>query len=73
MNIPIDKKAHFLAGAAISGVLSAYGIDPLVAFGISAFCAGVKEFVDRLGYGTPDLWDFLVTVAGGAIVLPLAI
>lgn len=73
MSIPIDKKAHFLAGAAISGVLSAYGIDPLVAFGVASICAGGKEFVDRLGYGTPDLYDFLVTVAGGAVVLPLAI
>jgi hypothetical protein len=71
--IALDKQAHFWAGAAISGLMVAYGIFPVVAFLVSSFVAGAKEVYDSLGYGTPDKWDFVVTVLGASTVLPLLI
>jgi hypothetical protein len=71
--LKIDKQAHLLAGAAISGLMVAYGISPVVAFLVSSFVAGAKEVYDSLGYGTPDRWDFVVTVLGASTVLPLLI
>lgn len=70
-DMQIDKKAHFLAGAAIAGLCAAYGVRPRDAFFIAAFAGAVKEIVDRMGYGTPDKWDFVVTTIGGAFVLPI--
>ena len=67
----IDKKAHFLAGAAIAGLCVAYGVRPRDAFFIAAFAGALKEIVDRMGYGTPDKWDFVVTTIGGTLVLPI--
>lgn len=67
----IDKKAHFLAGAAIAGLCVAYGARPRDALFIAAFVGAMKEVFDRAGYGTPDKWDFVVTTIGGLTVLPL--
>ena len=69
----IDKKAHFLAGAAIAGLCTAYGLPAAYSFLVASLIGAIKEGVDMLGYGTPDKWDFLVTVLGGATVLPLVL
>lgn len=70
MNLPIDKKAHFLAGAAISATLVAYGVGPTVAISVAMVIGALKEVWDSFGNGTPDLNDFLVTAAGSCVVLP---
>lgn len=67
----IDKQAHFLAGAAIAGLLVSYGISPVVAFLAASVVALAKEVYDSFGYGTPDKWDFVVTVLGASTILPL--
>ena len=69
----IDKLAHFLAGAAIAALCVAYGTPPMVSFVAASIVAGAKEVWDRMGYGTPDIWDFAATVAGAATVLPLEV
>ena len=65
----LDKQAHIWAGAAIAASVALY-LDP-----VSGLFAGIgaglaKEAVDRMGYGTPDKWDFLATVLGACVVLP---
>jgi hypothetical protein len=71
--LKIDKQAHLLAGAAIAGLLVSYGTSPVVAFLVASAVALAKEVYDSFGYGTPDKWDFVVTVLGAATVLPLLI
>lgn len=70
--LPLDKQAHFWAGMAIASALTAYGVLPLVSFGVAIVVAALKEARDALGYGTPDIWDFVATGLGAAVVLPLA-
>ena len=67
----IDKKAHFLAGAAIAGLLVSYGVPAFSAFWVAVLVGLIKEVYDSFGYGTPDKWDFVVTAIGAATVLPL--
>lgn len=68
--IPIDKQAHFWAGAAIAGLLAAYGIHPFWAFLIAVAAGWAKEFIDKRGHGTPDKMDFIATALGAILVLP---
>lgn len=68
--IPIDKQAHFWAGAAIAGLLAAYGIHPFWAFLIAVAAGWAKEFIDKHRNGTPDKVDFLVTALGAILALP---
>ena len=68
MNIlPIDKITHTLAGAAIAAALLPWGIIPALLAGTVG--AVGKELWDAHGHGTPDVYDALVTVAGGAAML----
>lgn len=69
----IDKQAHFWAGAAIASTAVAYSIAPFEAFLGAVLIALFKEMWDALGYGTPDKWDFVATVLGATVVLPLEI
>ena len=69
----LDKTAHFLAGSAIASTVALYSGDAVL-----GFCAGLaagmaKEVYDLAGFGTPDAADLLATVAGAAVVLPLAL
>lgn len=67
----LDKKAHLLAGVAFAALPVAYGLPFWVGFALSTILAASKEVWDRAGHGTPDKWDFIVTVLGAASVLPL--
>lgn len=67
----IDKKAHLLAGMAIASTVTLYTGLPLVGFIVAVIIAAGKEGRDKLGYGTPDVKDFIVTVVGALVVLPL--
>ncbi len=69
----IDKQAHFFAGAAIAGLLTAYGVAPVTAMLIACGIGFAKELYDSFGYGTPDKWDYVVTMLGAATVLPIMV
>ena len=66
----IDKQLHFLAGAAIAASVTLYSTH---LWGLLACLAGAlaKEAYDATGRGTVDVWDFLATVLGGGVLLPL--
>lgn len=68
---PIDKTAHFLAGATIAALPTAYGVDPIIGFAVACALGILKEAYDSTGRGTPDINDAIATVAGAATVLPL--
>ena len=72
VKLPLDKQAHFWAGAAIAASVTLY-TNPLI--GLAAcIVAGVgKELRDATGRGTPDIWDAVATVAGAVVILPLFI
>jgi hypothetical protein len=68
---PLDKQAHLLAGAAIASTVTLYVGVATAGFAAAVLAAALKELWDRAGNGTPDLLDFLFTVAGACVVLPL--
>ena len=75
-----DKTKHLIAGFVINLLMfsytalilllfGAYGLGVCITFGLSAaIIAGAsKELLDKLGSGTPDVWDFVATVMGGLV------
>jgi hypothetical protein len=65
-----DKKQHFVAGAAISGVSTeVFGLNPLQACGISLASGAAKEFYDHQTGGVVDAADVFATTAGCAITI----
>ena len=69
MKLPIDKQAHFLAGAATAASVTLYTA-PLWGFLACCVVAVGKETWDATGRGTPDKWDAIVTVLGSVVILP---
>lgn len=61
--IPDDKAFHFIGGWALVATL--YPHFPLFSLAALIAVAAWKEWDDANGHGTPDIWDFLVTVLGG--------
>jgi len=70
--IAIDKKAHFLAGAAIAASVALYST-PLIGVSACLIIGAGKELYDMTGRGTPDIWDFIATACGSVVVLPLIV
>jgi hypothetical protein len=67
-SIPADKVLHFAAGAILfAAALPFIGATYALAFAVVA--GFVKELYDALNKEnhTPDIWDALVTSAGGAL------
>ena len=62
-SVPVDKAFHFIAGWAIVATL--FPFFPTFAIITVIAIAAWKEWDDSHGHGTPDVWDFLVTVIGG--------
>lgn len=63
----LDKVAHTLAGAAIAAALLPLGVIPAL---LAVVIAAVgKEVWDARGHGTPDKWDAIATIAGGALMI----
>ena len=65
--IQTDKIAHTLAGAAIAAALLPWGVIPAL-LAVLVAAAG-KELWDAQGHGTPDVYDALVTVIGGVLMV----
>ena len=63
-----DKKLHILAGLALS-LLAGLLFCPIVGLAIAAVVGALKETIWDwlLKKGTPELLDFVATVAGGVI------
>jgi hypothetical protein len=65
--VPLDKQAHFICGLIIAAVLTPFiGWYSVV---LVSMVATAKELYDDLSKDihTPDVWDLLVTIAGGAL------
>lgn len=60
-----DKVKHLIAGI-ILGLLGTF-IHPYLGVGAAIVAGGAKEIWDSRGNGTPELMDFIYTVAGGAL------
>lgn len=71
--MPIDKQAHFWAGAAIAAIVALYSGLPMLGLAAAVVGDALKELRDRAGHGTPDIRDFLATAAGACAVLPLIV
>ena len=69
MKLPIDKQAHFLAGAAIAASVTLYSAPH---WGFFACCVAAvgKEIYYATGRGTPDKWDAVATIVGSVVILP---
>lgn len=65
MKFPIDKQAHFWWGWAISVTVIPMGLWYGIFF--AGFLGVAKELWDREGHGTPDAYDAIATLCGGAI------
>tara|TARA_R110000850_G_C9826838_1_gene452953 strand:- start:651 stop:884 length:234 start_codon:yes stop_codon:yes gene_type:complete len=72
MKLPLDKQAHFWAGAAIAASVTLY-TNPLIGLAACIVVSIGKELRDATGRGTPDVWDAVATVAGAVVILPLLI
>jgi len=61
-----DKQLHFLGGIILALVFGLFlGIWAGLAAAVIAGLA--KEAYDSLGFGTPDRWDAIATIAGGLL------
>ena len=60
-----DKRAHFVVGFLIAAIVGL--VNPFLGFGAAALAGLAKELYDATGRGTPELMDFVYTVAGGAL------
>ena len=58
-----DKALHFVAGAAIAAPVAWFGM-PVHGVLMAGFAGIAKEEWDRRGNGTPELADFIATLAG---------
>lgn len=68
----LDKQAHFFAGAAIAATIALY-LNPVLGLAAGVLAGLAKELLDRMGYGTPDVKDFIATALGACVVLPLVL
>jgi hypothetical protein len=65
--IPADKQMHFISGLIIAAILT-----PVIggySIAVVAVIATAKELYDDMNKDihTPDIWDLVVTVAGGML------
>ena len=63
-----DKQKHLLAGLALS-ILAGLFVYPLIGLATAAVVGALKEIIWDwlLKKGTPELLDFVATVAGGVL------
>ena len=66
MKIPKDKKKHFVAGFAITAIVSLF-FGYIIGVIVAVIAAAGKELYDKVtGTGTPEVLDFVATIAGAA-------
>lgn len=59
-----DKFLHFVAGFVISA-LGTWLFNPYVGVSLAIIAGALKEVIDLMGNGTPELADFIATALGG--------
>jgi|LakMenE18May11ns_1017448.scaffolds.fasta_scaffold9574208_3 hypothetical protein len=65
--IPADKQMHFISGLIIAAVLTPFiGWYSTVVVSIIATAKEVYDYLNKAIH-TPDTWDLVVTVLGGAL------
>ena len=66
--MPKDKKLHILAGIALA-IIAGLLFCPLIGLATAAVVGALKEIIWDwlLKKGTPELLDFVATVAGGVL------
>ena len=70
MNIPKDKKLHFVAGLLLCVIFTLIN-DPITGIG-AAIAGGIfKECYDRYDYGKFDIADMIATWIGGCVAFTL--
>lgn len=67
MKLPTDKLLHLLVGFATAGALHPFGL-PIAVLALTVVGLG-KEVYDHFNHGTVDVYDFMATVWGGAVML----
>jgi len=73
MNIPQDKKKHFVAGFAITAVVSLF-FGYIVGAIAAVIAAAGKELYDKAtGKGTPEILDFVATVLGAVAAVATSV
>lgn len=60
-----DKWGHLVAGLWIAAASGLFTKRWYVGVGAALLAGAGKEYVDSLGYGTPEFMDFVATGAGG--------
>ena len=64
----VDKRAHFVAGTAVSGIVTEYTGSHLKGCAASFGVGFLKEYVvDEIVHGKPDFADVIATGAGCTI------
>jgi len=73
-NIQVDKQKHLLAGLALA-IIAGLLFCPLIGLATTAVIGALKEIIWDLllKKGTPELLDFVATVAGGVVGLAITI
>jgi hypothetical protein len=66
-----DKRKHLFAGFAISFIIGVFS--PWRGVIAAILVGAAKEWWDSKGNGTPELLDFLCTVAGAILALPVSL
>ena len=67
--VPADKQLHFVSGVLLTAILLPLGV--VYALAVVAGIAVAKEIYDYLhrDVHTPDIFDALATVCGGAVTV----
>lgn len=73
MKIPQDKKKHFVAGFAITAIVSLF-FGYIIGVIVAVIAAAGKELYDKVtGTGTPELLDFVATVLGAVAAIAISV
>lgn len=65
--VPLDKKAHFLAGAVVALVAMRFFHDYWSCLALAGIAGVLKEGFDLKTGGEFDPWDFISTLLGGMV------
>ncbi len=73
MNIPQDKRKHFIAGFGIA-IVASLSVGYLIAVILAILAGAGKEIYDKVtGKGTPEFLDFVATVVGAIAAIATSV
>ncbi len=66
-DVPCDKQSHAFVGFVVALALTPFiGVFSLIVVGLLAAWKEVYDYLNKEKH-TPDLWDWIATVAGGIV------